>query len=203
MSQCLTPQRNAVDVRPGLRAGLTTLEMLLVLGILVLVVGMSIPAIEDAYQTREIESAAEFVRQKLSEGRARAIETGAVYQFRYEPGKNRFVVLPDLADVASAGEGATFYRFAGEIADTIRFQEEPTLPGSGERLEAEWFEGLSNSAELGQGVWSQPVEFHFEGSADDSQFYLVDQKSRSIRMTIRGLTGETRTGEVMWEATGQ
>lgn len=200
MNRWSTSRANVRSNQPGRRAGLTTLEMLLVLAIIVMVVGMSLPALEDAYKTREIENAGEFVRQKLAEGRTRAIETGLVYQFRYEPGKSRFVILPELDGIAESTDGSKYYRFSGELLESIHFREELDSVGSGENLDAEWFEGLPDAHELSQTIWSEPVEFHFEGNAEDSYVFIMDDEKRSIKLSIRGLTGMVSVARVSWEA---
>lgn len=200
MIRWTTYSPKAVHDQSGSRAGLTLLEMLLVLGILMMVVGFSLPAIQDAYHIREIENAGEFVRQKLSEGRARAIDTGLVYQFRYEPGKSRFVMVPDPADIAESADGSKYYRFSGEIITTMEFRKELDEAGPGEQLDPEWFEGLPDAGELAGASWSEPVEFSFEGTAKDSFVYILDEKKRSVRVDIRGLTGGVNVSRVSWEA---
>ncbi len=195
-----TSQFSAPARQSGTGAGLTLFELLLVMAIIVMVNGFSIPAIEDSLKARDMEDAGEFVRQKLSEGRTQASETGFVYQFRYEPGAGRFVILPDLGGVTEGPDGTKYYRFSGSIGSTIRFQEEIDSPGMGETLDREWFEGLPDALELSRTGWSKPVEFTFEGSADDSKFFLLDDANRSIKVRIRGLTGGTNVSKVSWEA---
>ena len=75
--------------------------------------------------------------------------------------------------------------------------------GTGESLDAEWFEGLEDAGELASTQWSDPVEFSFEGNADDAFFYLLDPNKRSIRFRIRGLTGAVTSDRVSYEIAGQ
>lgn len=187
----------------GIRSGLTMLEMLLVLAIVVIVGAMAVPNLRDAYQTHDLKKSAEFVRKHIADGRRRAIETGLVYQFRYEPGQQRFVIIPDAVEADDQPTNSQkYFRFAGAISPTIQFRADPqSVAVSGEHLDAKRFEGMPDAHELSQATWSEPVEFHFEGSAVDSEVYLVDAENRYIKLSIRGLTGGVRVGEISWEYT--
>ncbi|MFK7819305.1 MAG: hypothetical protein AB8G99_11355 [Planctomycetaceae bacterium] len=193
----------SANVQPGVRSGLSLLELLLVLGILVAVVGFSVPAIQDANDVRRLDEAGEEVRQALSDGRAMAIETGLVYQFRYEPGKSQFVVVPDPSELTDTQDGSSYFRIAGQLGEGYEFRETLDSPGSGEQLDVEWFEGLENAGELAGASWSDPVEFSFEGTAKDAFVYLLDAQQRSVRIRIRGLTGSVTVGNVSRESVGQ
>ncbi len=197
--RCATPHSLSTQSQSGPRAGLTVLELLLVLAILLAVGAFSIPALQTSFANRGMENAAEEVRQALEDSRIRAAETGFVYQFRYEPGANRFVVLPDLSAVAGAPDQSKYYRLSGQLeSDTIKFQEELDSPGMGETLDRDWFKGLPDALELSRTGWSKAVEFNFEGQAENSTFYLIDDSNRSIKMTIRGLTGGTRVSKMQF-----
>lgn len=198
--QCRGPQATKRIGQPGHRSGLTMLELLLVLAILLAVGAMSVPALQGALGKRDMENACEFVREHMDKGRTNAIETGFVYQFRYEPGGSRFVIIPDLGGLSEGSDGSKYFRFSGEIYASIKFQEELDSPGMGETLDRTWFEGLPDQLELSRTGWSTPVEFTFEGRAEDSSFYLMDDAERSAKLTIRGLTGGVRVGRIQYGA---
>lgn len=200
MKQWATVRSNAINDQSGSRAGLTLLELLLVLAILVVVGAFSMPAIEDAYRTRELENAGEEVRQGLASGRTKAVETGIVYQFRFEPGESRYIVVPDPSDISDT-DGDSYYRIAGDLGEGMEFRKELEEAGPSEQLEPDWFEGLPG--DLSSASWSEPVEFSFEGTAGDAFFYILDDQKRSVRVRIRGLTGGVDVDKVSWEATDQ
>jgi type II secretory pathway pseudopilin PulG len=193
----------SATVQPGARSGFSLLELLLVLGILVAVVGFSVPAIQDANDVRRLDEAGELVRQALSDGRVKAIETGLIYQFRYEPGAAQFVVVPDPSELSGTQDGSEYFRISGQLGEDYEFRETLDSPGSGESLDIEWFKGMENAGELAGASWSDPVEFSFEGTAKDAFVYILDEQKRSIRVRIRGLTGSVTVGNVSREAMGQ
>ncbi len=199
--QCIAAQSYSQFRQPGDRSELTLIELLLVLAILLAVGSVALPSLQSAMKNRDMETAAQFVREKLDDGRRRAIDTGFVYQFRYEPGGSRFVIIPDLGGLAEGTDGSKYFRFSGEIYTTIAFQEELDSPGMGETLDRKWFEGLPDQLDLSRTGWSKPVEFTFEGQAENSTMYLVDDADRSIKITIRGLTGGVRIGRLQYGAT--
>ena len=198
--QCIAAQSCNQSRQPGNRSGLTLIELLLVLAILLAVGAVSLPSLQSAMKNRDMETAAQFVREKLDDGRRRAIDTGFVYQFRYEPGGSRFVIIPDLGGLSEGTDGSKYFRFSGEIYTSIAFQEELDSPGMGETLDRKWFEGLPDQLDLSRTGWSKPVEFTFEGQAENSTMFLVDDADRSIKLTIRGLTGGVRIGRIQYGA---
>lgn len=86
------------------RIGFTLLELVVVLAIIVLLASLSWPPMLRYIREQEIREQAHVVRMALAGSRVKAIDTGLTYQFRYEPGGQRFVVLPfDLPDAAAGG----------------------------------------------------------------------------------------------------
>ena len=203
MKRCPTSQLNAASAQSGLRAGLTLFEVLIVMGILIFAASITVPVVQDAYAVRLLEEGGEQVRQAISQGRGFAIRSGLVYEFRFEPGKSRFIMLPNPADVPETTEDNKYFGLWGDLGEGFEFREELDSAGTGEQLSPEWFESIEGGSELSGGSWSDPVEFSFEGNARDAFVYMLDSQKRSVRIDIRGLTGAVNVSRVSWEAVGQ
>lgn len=189
--------------QPGNRSGLSLLELLLVLGIIGAVVSFAVPALLDANDLRELESDAELIVEGIAEGRAKAIESGLVYQFRFESGGNKFIIVPDPNELSEADKESGSVKVWGNLGEQMELRKELEDAGPGEQLDSEWFEGMKDAGELAGAQWSDPVEFSFEGTAEDSFFYLLDEQQRSIRIRIRGLTGAVSVSRVSFEIAEQ
>lgn len=75
------------------RSGFTLLETLLVLAIMVSLFALSWPAIRGPLAKARLKRAARDVQTSLGKARARAVEHGAAYAFRYEIDGNEFQIL--------------------------------------------------------------------------------------------------------------
>ena len=76
------------------RQGITLLEILLVLGLLALAAGLSLPAIMGFVRDKALRSGADAVRSALQSTRLRAMERGEAYSWRFEPGGRWFAAVP-------------------------------------------------------------------------------------------------------------
>src|SRR3954469_5612584 len=92
-------------VRRPRRAGLTLIEVLLVLTIIIVLGAVAYPTLSAMYGDVRVKAAADEVRAAWAEARAQAIEDGRAYRFAVEPGTGQFRVAPD-ADEFWDGSGA-------------------------------------------------------------------------------------------------
>ena len=77
------------------RPGLTLLEVLLVMAILLTLAAVAYPTLSAMYGDVRVKAAADQVRASWTEARAKAIEDGRAYRFSVEPGTGKFRVAPD------------------------------------------------------------------------------------------------------------
>ncbi len=81
------------------------MELLLVLVLLVIAASLAVPAISNAFGNVKLRRAGDAVLSRWAEARAQAIETGAVYQFRFTPEPGRYRLEPWAS--LETGGGAT------------------------------------------------------------------------------------------------
>ncbi|MEN9554793.1 MAG: hypothetical protein RLZZ232_1079 [Planctomycetota bacterium] len=194
-------QQTTNSIRSG-RPGFSLLELLIVIAVLLSVAAMAVPPMMDRLQSGRVQDAAESVREVLANARRYAIDAGVDYHFRYELNGRAFVAIPAepspvLANSYSGDEEDTrIVVEAGELDETLFIKPMPEADTLSESLEVEAFTDLPNAGELAQKTWSAPILFRFDGTAEDRQFRVMDDGTRTAEITVRGLTGSARVSQV-------
>jgi prepilin-type N-terminal cleavage/methylation domain-containing protein len=184
------------------RQGFSLLELLIVIAVLLSVSAMAIPPMMDRLQSGRVQDAAESVREVLANARRYAIDGGVDYHFRYEINGRAYVAIPAepspvLANSYSGDEEDTrIIVEAGELDETLYLRSMSGDEAAAESLEVESFTDLPNAGELAQKTWSAPILFRFDGTAEDRQFRVMDEGTRTAEITVRGLTGSVRVSQV-------
>ena len=86
----------------GAASGVTLMELLLVLVLLVIAGSLAIPAITGAFAGVRLRRAGDAVMARWAEARAQAIETGVPYQFRFSPDSGTYRIEPSSTASAQA-----------------------------------------------------------------------------------------------------
>ncbi|MGE5192520.1 MAG: Tfp pilus assembly protein FimT/FimU [Deltaproteobacteria bacterium] len=68
------------------RGGFTLFELLIILAVLVTVVAVSWPALEQFHLQYQLRQGGALVQARMAGARVHAVDTGVDYQFRFEPG---------------------------------------------------------------------------------------------------------------------
>lgn len=185
---------------------MTLVEMLLVLTILGVMAGIAWPNLHRFWAEQKIQEATEMVRAHLAGTRNKAIDAVLIYEFRYEIGGNRFMVVPheayqlESAAVDAQGQltsGDQLYRFAGTLRKGVVFSvttndlSDLGIPVIEEVVPvAEWqLQGLPDAGELAGLNWSSPILFYPDGSAAQSVLRIEDEAGQEMELKVRGLTG--------------
>ncbi len=189
------------------RTGYTLVELLLAVALLAMLAGITVPAALRMYADSRLSEVAEQVRLQVAGTRVRAIESGLVYQFRYEPDGRSYCSVPyerefEGSNPNATGTGATtgvgrFTRFAGELAEGFQFAAVGDPENAiGGQLSEEVFGDLPNADKLSGVDWSPPILFVADGSAIDAAFEIVDSRGKLMLLTVRGLTGAAALGRM-------
>lgn len=195
------------QARPG---GYTLLEMLLVVTLLLVILGVVYPAFRQLFGAHKLKEQTEQVRAKFAGTRVRAIDSNVMYQFLYEPGGRRYLVIPfehDAVDPASTGQALTpqaaaaRYVFSGQLPDGFEFRPIDLSEPLGGTLPQEILATIPGSLELTNVRWSLPILFYPDGTAADYEFEVYDDKSprHYMTLTLRGLTGTVSVSDVRQE----
>ncbi len=74
--------------------GYTLTELIIVLSIIVAILAFAWPSLRGGFAKKSLRYAAKYLRAELAEARIQAIRTGTPWEFLFEPGGNRFLVIP-------------------------------------------------------------------------------------------------------------
>ena len=203
------------------------LEVVLVLGIIAVFAGMTLPSVLRMFNQQKLTQWSDRVRGVIASARIRAIETGLIYQFCCEPNGTRFVVVPFEPDHANSSGGGNSVsgglasRAYGVLPKGLSFSTpvfgvNPSSPnaasnatapsvlattGGSNRLSTAALEGLPNAGELSGVNWSAPILFNPDGAASaDVELVVRDSKSQQMKLRVRAFTGAV-TLERLTEAT--
>lgn len=186
-----------------MRRGLTLFEIILVLALMVVIAGVTMPVISNAVTRARLESAGEMVRAAWGKARLAAMQAGEAYVFRYEEGGSRYQIA-QLA--ALSAEGAAELNVLPSLSeDDEEYAEADMLRLSKNRLPTEIVFAQGRVATVpqavgpamaSQGGWSQPILFYPDGTTSDAAVLLANADGETLRVTLRGLTGISRAGEI-------
>lgn len=199
------PQKRSLRAKHH-RHGFTLVEILLVLGVLVVFAGMTVPSVMRMFSQQKITGSAERVREAIASARFRAIESGVIYQFCCESNGTRYVVVPFEPDHVNSngGQGGAvplLSRAAGNLPKGLVFTSatmksisnsttSPTTAAPSHKLPPGALDGLPKASDLAGANWSMPVLFHPEGSANaDMEITISDSKSQHVKLHVRAFTG--------------
>lgn len=191
------------------REAFTLMEILLVLAILVVVAVLAVPRFKTTLRDQQLRSAADRVRIEWNKAHIKAMKTGRIQVFRYEPGGRKFQVEPwqaaDDSLEASANPESQFGQSDASPGGGLDAEHESRwqLPEGITFLEGESVaESRDSAVEValgagGQGgAWSRPILFYPDGVSSDAWVVVADEHDSAIRLELRGLTGLAVMGDL-------
>jgi prepilin-type N-terminal cleavage/methylation domain-containing protein len=196
----------------------TLLEILLVLAILVVIAAVATPSIARFARTQELRSSADVIRGEWARARVKAMKSGRVHVFVFEPDGRHYSVDYWIAedDVLEAGDDAALKKpdsfsdatrdpaetnssstsamFAEELPDGVRFligQSEETARSAEVAADIE-----AAGTATDEVTWSAPILFYSDGTTSTAEIILANKEGRAVRVSLRGLTGVAHVSEV-------
>src|SRR5262245_45628032 len=114
------------------RQGFTLLEMILVLMLMTIILGLSMPMVDSMMHPNQVAASVDAVRAQWAEGRSRAMEDGRPYKFSVEEPTGNFRLESDDLDDPTAEQGLQREWF---IPQPCRFVESlDSLKGAAEAI---------------------------------------------------------------------
>ena len=204
-----------------MRHGLTLLEVLLVLGLLVVIASIAGPSIGVTFDSSRLRAAGDLVRTQMAKGRVKAMSTGRTYSFRYQPGGNSYLLEPwysqddylessaigsanmGMGTMAATPSAAGQQDITGTVNSTDELPDGITFAGGETDMDmrAATLMQAAPSAQEMDGEWSQPIFFYPDGTSSTARLAILNLRQRHIMLTLRGLTGvvqvsQPRSGEL-------
>ena len=213
-------RRPAVSRRQAARRGVTLIELLLVLGLLVVMGSLASPVIDNSFLTARLRRGGDRVLAAWSKARLEAIESGEVMQFTFEPGGSSFRVTAwDPVSAQGGATGVPVGASAGAVTSSplanrtagpgssptaAMAKAEESLPaqitfhdGNAVVVNADDRQRELTSLSAAGGGWSTPILFFPDGSTTDAAITLATDRKQYQRVTLRGLTGVGRASLIM------
>jgi len=180
--------------------GVTLLELLLVLALLAAVSALAWPSLERPLANQRLRKAADLVRAQWATARVEAMESGEAVLFRYTPGGNRYLL--QLA-AAAAADPSTWDAQAASADTTTAADDFNPMPGllpegvsfvGAEQVVAPGQQDLpAGSTQACSDLLFQP-----DGTTSDARLVLMNQNGSTIELSLRGMTGVTTIGPVLF-----
>lgn len=199
-------------MRPS--SGVTMLELLLVLALLVIVGATVMPNVGGTLANHRLRRSADLIRAAFSKAKAKAMETGRTYVFRYERSGDGFVIEPWYSDedyLESEQLGVGTNSMAAPAA-SMSLTEAPAssmrhLPEDIEFVASDSVQETRDmlalqepaAAQAADATMSEPIFFYADGTSSTARVLVKNQRSRYILLTLRGLTGVVYVSDPLTE----
>ena len=200
----------SVRHRRRFRGGLTLVELLLVLVIMVIAAALVVPRLFNSQQRQTLRSAADQLNAVLLSTRQQSMVDGQQLFLLYEAGTPFFAVVPEPMDDTTRGEFeqvtstlsqiASSYDPANEVAGSLRGTTGIRKLPMGTRFLAgdTGVAGPSDLTTIAADISGLPfVAFAPDGTTDDAILELVNDDFDRIAVQLRGLTGTSQVGELV------
>ena len=178
------------------RSGLTLLEIILVMAIMVVVAALTVPAMQQTFSLQALQKGADRVRVSMGQARVRAIKNGEEYAVFFNADGSWFDVAPFANFKEQASRGSQREKLADERRQSN--YEDDLLP-KGVRFasgvvssDARSMQSTSESGS-GGGASMQSILFYPDGTSQDARVLLRNEKGNYVEIQLRGLTGIART----------
>lgn len=180
------------------RAGFTLIELMLVIAIMVVIAALAAPSIQRSFSRQGLQKGADRVRVAMGQARVKAIRNGEEYAVFYTPTGSWFNVAPyskfsQQADLASRRQ-----RIFDE-GNHSNFEEDLLPKGvkfSGGRTDVNSRAAAVLNSSDANGNAISMILFYPDGTSQDAQLILENEKQFFIQLDLRGLTGMARTVRV-------
>jgi len=190
--------------------GFTLFEVLLVLIIIVIMGSLVAPLLQNSVASFRLRSSTDTVIAAWSEIRARAIETGHVYQFRFVEDEDKYRVERWYTENRKSESQQDDEQ---ETSDELRQDEEDNWHYERKLTEGTKFDGgdqaiIDEEGETkvesldseGNDDWSTPILFFPDGTTSNVNIVLKNDNGQFQRITLRSLTGVARASQLLSES---
>ena len=186
---------------------MTLLELLLVLTILVIVAGMTWPALSHPMAHQRLRKSADEVRAQWTQARIKAMSNGQINVFRYTLDENRYTIdVQNAPEFVQDSETLDAYGIQAPFQETASVVQAPERTLRGEQIVFSGGETeFDTRADLvcpvvgnvydTQTQWSDPILFFPDGTTSTATLRLRNEYDDEIELTLRGLTGTVKIGE--------
>jgi hypothetical protein len=189
----------------GPRRALTLMEVLLTLGIITIICGVTWISLQRPLARQRLQSAVDTVRTDWCQARVDAMKSGHTYAFRYLVHGERYHLGPedDPSQFDSAAAAQPLAEGDGSGNESLPSPIDKSLPRGIRFLPSSAAGTVASSdddpepqtAETSDG-WSDPIYFYADGSTSDARLLLAADGHLGTRLRLRGITGSVTIDDV-------
>lgn len=176
-----------------MRRGLTLVEILLVLTLLVIISAIAIPTLQGSFSRASLYSGGDLLRGAWAKARLAAMQSGQTQAFRYELNGSRFQIaamgaigMPENNELAPVDPEETPDE-SGRVSLSQNKLPNGVIFSGGDVSSSNQI--LAMLPDVGEGPWSPPIMFYPDGTTSDASLLLSNDRQAVVRVTLRGLTG--------------
>ena len=183
------------------RAGITLLEIVIVMTIIVLLGALAIPSIGRSFSGQKLSKAADLVRNQLNRARVQSMRTGKVHAFFYLNESAQYKVAPFDEEVAKV------------LSESLNRNNDEYIPTTnidigGNRLPRgiQFFDGETVADGRSEATFAnedvsinrnfRPVLFYPDGSSQAARLYLRSDDDEYAEIRLRAMTGSSTSSIV-------
>lgn len=192
---------SATNRKSQARAGITLIEMLLVMLIFVMLGALAFPSIGRSFSGQKLSRAADVVRSQLNNARVQSMRTGEIHALFYMIESSQFKVAPFNEEAAKI------------LSKSFQSRGSEFVPGvggdfGGSRLPRGivFFDGESMVDARAQAAISsddvdvdrnfRPILFYPDGTSQTARLYLRSDDDMFAEIRLRGMTGTSTSSLV-------
>ena len=164
---------------------------------MVMILSLGWPVVDRLHSEYRLRQGGQLVQSRLAAARVHAIDTGLPYEFRYEPGGQRFLVLPHDPQALHAQQVPGAHgpaKIGGKLPSPQAHFD--AAAGGGQEIPGDWLTGIAAAAEFTGASWSAPILFYPDGTATHATLTIRDKKSQSVTVSVRPLTGAVSVSKI-------
>ena len=174
------------------RRGFTILEILVVMAIILLLGAILLPTVGAFWGNNRTKASANMLQARLADARSYAIAQGRPYQVLASPDGTQVKVAPDASEPPEQiGSETPSYDFSAESTFPIPVTISPI------------YTGADSTASSDASGWIRLVTFLADGTCreDSMEVHLIEEKSTTIVVRVRGLTGDVSVNPMKADGT--
>jgi len=186
------------------RRGVTLLELMIALAIIVILASLVAPAVGRAWERYRVKAAGDQLRATFTHAHVTAMRTGQIQVLRFEMGGSSYYVQPWMAGdeaINVSAEEAYEQALPSYQAEPVKEQKLPedvTFEFTEAEFDTRSME-IETEAAKQQGAlmqWSQPILFYPDGTSSQAEVTIANPRGEAVRVILRRLTGLSNVSEL-------